>query len=262
MTSCTPSGPAMSADVLDREPLDHRLGAVPGRWQAQLAPAGDSTLHDASAGRLLHRHAGSWGGSVSRAPPRAVARRRLPCRQLAGSSTAPVKRGAAVRKKLLCQVLTVPTNLGVITVPPPDPDQDDARALLRPLAATRRAPAATPSSTPSASPWSRSIQSEGTAPPRTASPSTLRASCVNAGDATGTFANGVELVNRLADAKIVKALSAAAGLSLCRRPLGRRRGGDVLSVRPGSAERGPTRRCVELLVDWVRSDSFMTRRVQ
>lgn len=176
------------------------------------------------------------------------------------ASTAPVKRGAAVRKKLLCQVLPVPTNLGVINVPPPDPTK------------TTRERFSAHGATPVCAACHAELDPIGFAMESFDAVGRYRTTengkavethgeLLNAGDATGTFANGVELLQRLADAKIVKQCFPRQVF----RYASGRSGGDeeetfsqFVEARPSAVEA----KVLELLVDWVRSDSFMTRRVE
>jgi len=176
------------------------------------------------------------------------------------ASTAPVKRGAAVRKKLLCQELPVPTNLGVISVPPPDPTKTTrerfqahstspacagCHAQLDPIGFAME----------SFDPVGRYRTIENGKSVDTSGELT------NAGDATGPFANGVELAERLAAASIVRE---CLPRQVFRFASGRS-GGDeeetffeFVRDRPSALDG----KVVELLVDWARSDSFMTRSVQ
>lgn len=176
------------------------------------------------------------------------------------ASTAPVKRGAAVRKKLLCQELPVPTNLGVISVPPPDPtkttrERFQAHSTSPACAGCHAQLDPVGFAMESFDPVGRYRTTENGKPVDTSGALT------NAGDATGPFANGVELVERLADARIVKE---CLPRQVFRFASGRS-GGDeeetffeFVRDRPSALDG----KVVELLVDWAKSDSFMTRSVQ
>jgi hypothetical protein len=175
------------------------------------------------------------------------------------AATAPVKRGSMVRKRLLCQELTVPTNLGPINVPPPDPTRTTrerfavhsqsgvcagCHALLDPIGFALE-------------PFDAAGQYRTTENGKPIDPS---GTLVSAGDANGAFTDAVGLVQRLAPSATVRQCFPR---QLYRFASGRS-GGDEetawatwVAGRP-SATQGQV---AELLVDWVQSDSFLKRRV-
>ncbi len=176
------------------------------------------------------------------------------------ASTAPVKRGAAVRKKLLCQVLPVPTNLGVINVPPPDPTKTTRERFsahsATPVCATCHSQLDPIGfSMESFDPVGRYRTTEN------GKPVDVSGELINAEDASGSFANGVELMQRLANAEIVKK---CLPRQVFRFAAARSGGGEeetfshFVAGRPSAVDA----KVVELLVDWVKSDAFMTRRVE
>lgn len=175
------------------------------------------------------------------------------------ASTAPVKRGAAVRKKLLCQELPVPTNLGVINVPPPDPTK------------TTRERFVVHSQSEACNGCHKQLDPPGFAmesfdpvgrfrTTENGKPIDASGELTNAGDAEGPFANGIELLERLANAQIVRD---CLPRQVFRYAAGRSGGGEeqnfveIVRGQPSHTQA----RVVELLVDWVKSSAFMTRRV-
>ena len=166
------------------------------------------------------------------------------------ASTAPVKRGAAVRKKLLCQVLPVPTNLGVINVPPPDPTKTTRERFsahsATPVCATCHSQLDPIGfSMESFDPVGRYRTTENGKPV----------------DVSGEPRECVELMQRLANAEIVKK---CLPRQVFRFAAARSGGGEeetfshFVAGRPSAVDA----KVVELLVDWVKSDAFMTRRVE
>ena len=176
------------------------------------------------------------------------------------NSTAPVKRGAVVRKKLLCQDLPLPAGAGVtIVVPPADPTR------------TTRERFAAHSASPSCAgchvmldPIGFAMESfDAVGRYRTmenGKPIDTSGSLVNAGDAEGSFTDAVGLANLLANSKTV---AECFQHQLFRFASGRsgvdeeRTFSDFLRPR-ASARDG---KILELLVDYVQSDSFVTRRL-
>ncbi|MDP1829346.1 MAG: DUF1588 domain-containing protein [Archangium sp.] len=177
------------------------------------------------------------------------------------TATAPVKRGAVVRKKLLCQELPLPSGVGVtIVVPAPDPTK------------TTRERFAAHSASPSCAGCHTMLDPIGFAlesfdsvgryrTMENGKPIDTSGALVNAGDAEGTFADAVEMSALLAKSKTVgecfqhqlfRFASGRAGAEEERTFL------DFLHDRP-SARDG---KILELLVDYAQSDSFVTRSVQ
>jgi hypothetical protein len=178
------------------------------------------------------------------------------------NETAPVKRGAVVRKKLLCQDLPLPTLTGGVTivVPPPDPNR------------TTRERFQVHSTSPTCAgchvmldPIGFALESFDTVgrhrTTENGKPIDTTGELINAGDATGRFSDAVELSALLANSNTVKECFER---QLFRFALGRsgeaeeRTYLDFVRERP-SAQGGQV---VELLVDYVRSDSFAMRRLQ
>lgn len=177
------------------------------------------------------------------------------------NETAPVKRGAVVRKKLLCQDLPLPTLTGVsIVVPPPDPGR------------TTRERFQVHSTNPTCAgchvmldPIGFALESFDTVgrhrTTENGKPIDTTGELINAGDATGRFSDSLELAALLAKSSTVKDCFER---QLFRFALGRagdaeeRTYLDFVRERP-SAQSG---KVVELLVDYVRSESFAMRRLQ
>jgi hypothetical protein len=176
------------------------------------------------------------------------------------ADTAPVKRGAMVRKRLLCQELPFPTNLGSINVPPLDPNKTtrerfQAHSASATCAGCHRLLDPIGFALESFDPTGQYRTTENGKP---IDPS---GELLEAGEASGPFTDAVGLVERLAGAE---ALRACFQRQVFRFASGRS-GGDEESTfvafvasRPSGLEG----RVVDLLVDWVQSDSFMKRRLQ
>lgn len=175
------------------------------------------------------------------------------------AATAPVRRGAVVRKKLLCQELPLPTGVGVnIVVPPPDP------------ALTTRERFSVHSRSPNCSGCHVMLDPIGFAmesfdavgryrTTENGKPIDTAGALVSAGDAEGAFTDAVEMSALLASSKTVASCfqhqlyrfaSGRSGVAeeatFARFLQGR------LSARDGTV--------LELLVDYAKSDSFVLRR--
>lgn len=177
------------------------------------------------------------------------------------NSTAPVKRGAVVRKKLLCQDLPLPSGAGVtIVVPPPDPTL------------TTRERFSAHSASPSCAGCHKLLDPIGFALESFDSLGRHRTiengkvidtagELINAGDADGPFADAVEMSALLAksrtvaecfDRQLFRFASGRSGVEEERTFV------DFVRARPSGAEG----KILELLVDYAQSDSFVTRRLQ
>jgi hypothetical protein len=176
------------------------------------------------------------------------------------ASTAPVKRGAGVRKKLLCQTIPVPTTLGVITVPEPDPtkttrERFDAHSQTPACAGCHAQLDPIGFSMEGFDPVGRFRSTENGKPVDTTG------TLLNAGDATGGFDAGVDLLARLAESEIVKD---CVPRQVYRYASGRNGGHEeetffqAVRAHPAKAQAN----IIELLVDWARSDSFIERRTE
>lgn len=173
--------------------------------------------------------------------------------------TAPVRRGALIRRKLLCQNLPLPSGEGTnLVVPPPDPTRttrerfaahtaSDAcatcHALLDPIGfALERFDAV-----------GRYRETENDLP--------IDASgvLVSAGDADGPFTDAVGLVTQLASSSAVRTCFAR---HLVRFALGHASVDDERAFVDWVRERDSGREglVLELLVDWARRDAFAARR--
>lgn len=176
------------------------------------------------------------------------------------SVTAPVKRGAMLRRRLLCEQLDPPTNLGTIVVPAPDP-----------TLTTRERFSAHSSSTlcsgchKKLDPPGFALESFDTAGRYR---STENGKIIDpSGDlimtngADGHFANAVDMMQLLAPSSVV---AQCFERQLYRFASGRAGGNeeqtfiDFLKGRP-SASQG---RVIDMLIDYVQSDSFVIRRLQ
>lgn len=174
--------------------------------------------------------------------------------------TAPVKRGATLRKRLLCKELPVPTNLGNITVPKADPT----------LTARERFVAH--SADPACSGCHKQLDPPGFAmevfdtagryrSTENGKPIVTSGELLSVGDATGAFADGVEMVNAIARSKVA---AECFSRQLYRYASGRAGGGEeeafvaFVHDRPSALEG----RVIEQLIDYVQSDSFVLRRTQ
>jgi hypothetical protein len=174
-------------------------------------------------------------------------------------STTPVKRGAIIRKKLLCQELVFPSSSSVvIVVPPPDPTQ------------TTRERFAVHSANPTCWSCHRLLDPIGFALEnfdatgryrRLENNKTIDASGMlsGAGDADGAFDDAAGLVARLADSTAVRecfqrqVFRFGSGVS---GPDEERTFLDFLKQRPAAS----TQKIVDLLIAYVESDSFILRR--
>jgi hypothetical protein len=174
------------------------------------------------------------------------------------NATAPVKRGAVVRKKLLCQELQLPTTLGVmIVVPPPDPTK------------TARERFAAHSASPSCAGCHKLLDPIGFAlesfdavgrfrTTENGKPIDPSGELIAAGDANGTFTDAVGLSALLANSKTVtdcfqrQLFRFASGRSGVEEE---RTFQDFVRARPSGREG----RVLELLVDYAQSESFVTR---
>ncbi len=175
------------------------------------------------------------------------------------NATAPVKRGAVIRKKLLCQELPLPTLTGIsIVVPPADPTR------------TTRERFAAHSASPACASCHRMLDPIGFAfesfdpvgryrTMENGKPIDPSGELINAGDAEGTFADAVGLVALLAPSKTV---SSCFQRQLYRFASGRAGVAeeqtfvDFLQGRPSATDG----KVVELLIDYAQSDSFVMRR--
>ena len=174
--------------------------------------------------------------------------------------TAPVKRGAMLRKRLLCKELPVPTNLGTITVPKPDPTLTTRERFIA------------HSTNVACSGCHKQLDPPGFAMEifdtagryrTTENGKTIETGgeLLEADDATGTFADGVQLVNTIAGSKIA---AECFSRQLYRYAAGRA-GGDeeqtfIAFVRDRPSAVGG--KVVDELIDYVESDSFVLRRIQ
>jgi hypothetical protein len=174
--------------------------------------------------------------------------------------TAPVKRGAMLRKRLLCKEIPVPTNLGNITVPKADPT---LTARERFTAHSTSAACAGCHKTLDPPGFAMEVFDTGGRYRTTENGKPIDPSgeLLEAGDATGSFADGVELVTRVASATIT---AECFSRQLYRYASGRAGGPEednylaFVHDRP-SALHGQV---VEQLIDYVQSDSFVVRRTQ
>jgi hypothetical protein len=174
--------------------------------------------------------------------------------------TAPVKRGAMVRKRLLCVELPVPTNLGTITVPVPDPtlttrERFDAHAT-----------------NPACSVCHKQLDPPGFAleifdtagryrSMENGKPIQTAGELLDAGDASGAFTDGVTLMSKLARSRSV---AECFPRQLYRFSSGRAGGREedsfaaFLRARPSAADG----KVLEELIDYVASEWFALRRLQ
>ena len=269
----------LGADAVDQSPKDATLfptwtqlrGDVLQESRAivdQVVYQGDGrlqTLLSTDATNVSPALASWYGLSTSGAVPFPASRRGLLLAAgflaSAGhpSATAPVKRGSMVRKRLLCQELQVPTNLGPINVPPPDPTRT-----------TRERFAAHSQSSVCASchvlldPIGFALESFDTAgqyrTTENGKPIDPSGQLVSAGDANGAFADAVGLVQLLAPSAAVRECFPR---QLYRFASGRS-GGDEEAAWVTSVSALPSAtqgQVAALLVDWIKSDSFFKRRL-
>jgi hypothetical protein len=175
-------------------------------------------------------------------------------------ATAPVKRGATVRRKLLCQDLKLPTTPGLtIVVPAPDPTK------------TTRERFAAHSASPSCAGCHQLLDPIGFAmesfdavgrfrTTENGHPIDPSGALVGAGDADGAFTDAAGMAALLANSKTVadcfqhQLFRFAAGRSGAEEE---RTFSDFVRARP-SGQRGHV---LELLVDYAQSESFVTRSV-
>jgi hypothetical protein len=174
--------------------------------------------------------------------------------------TAPVKRGAMVRKRLLCQELPVPTNLGTITVPAPDPTL------------TTRERFTTHSTNPACSGCHKQLDPPGFAMEIFDTAGRYRSAengktivtdgeLIEAGDASGTFTSGVDLMTRIAASK---SFAQCFTRQLYRFAAGRAGGAeeDTFAAFMSGRSSAAGGKVIEQLIDYVQSDSFVVRRIQ
>ncbi|MDP2274079.1 MAG: DUF1588 domain-containing protein [Archangium sp.] len=177
------------------------------------------------------------------------------------ADTAPMKRGAVVRKKLLCQELPLPSAVGVnIVVPAPD-------ATL-----TTRERFSAHSANPTCAGCHKMLDPIGFAlesfdavgryrTTENGKPIDASGELLNAGDAEGTFTDAVGLSTLLAKSQTVARcfqqhlFRFAAGRS------GAEEERTFVDFVRGRAS-GRDGKILELLVDYAQSDSFVTRRLQ
>jgi hypothetical protein len=176
------------------------------------------------------------------------------------TATAPVKRGAVVRKKMLCQDLPLPTlpQGMTIVVPAPDPTR-----TTRERFSVHSSAAACAGCHAMLDPIGFALESFDTVgryrTMENGKPIDTSGELINAGDATGSFTDAVQLAGLLSRSKTV---GECFERQLFRFALGRsgteeeRTFVEFVRDRP-SARDG---KVVELLVDYVRSDSFALRR--
>lgn len=175
------------------------------------------------------------------------------------NETAPIKRGAVVRKKLLCQELPLPSAVGVnIVVPAPDPTM-----TTRERFSVHSDNAACAGCHKMLDPIGFALESfDAVGRYRTTeNGKTIDTSgaLLNAGDAEGTFTDAVGMSALLAKSQTVaqcfqhQLFRFAAGRSGVEEE---RTFLDFVRGRPS----GRDGKILELLVDYVQSDSFVTRR--
>lgn len=176
-------------------------------------------------------------------------------------ATAPVKRGATVRKKLLCQDLPLPSGAGLtIVVPPPDPT-----LTTRERFSAHSANAACAGCHKLLDPIGFALESfDATGRHRTMENGKVidtAGALIGAGDADGAFTDAVGMSALLANSRTV---AECFDRQLFRFASGRsgteeeRTFVEFVRPRPSGAEG----KVLELLVDYARSDSFVTRRIQ
>ena len=177
------------------------------------------------------------------------------------TDTAPIKRAALVRKKLLCQELPLPAAANVvITVPPADPTLTTRERFTAHSANATCAGCHT-----LLDPIGYALASfDAVGRYRTTEngkPIDTTGALLNAGDADGAFTDAVGLSALLANSKSVaqcfqhqlfRFASGRSGIEEERTYL------DFVRALPSGREG----KVVELLVDYARSDSFATRRLQ
>jgi hypothetical protein len=173
--------------------------------------------------------------------------------------TAPVRRGAMVRRTLLCQELPLPSGEGVnLVVPPADPSRTTRERFA---AHTQNASCAGCHSM--LDPIGFALETfDAVGRYRTTEnglPIDPSGALVNAGDADGAFTDAVGLVSLLAPSR---AVAECFERHLVRFALGREAAAeertfvDFVRARPS----GQDGRVLELLVDWAASDSFARRQ--
>ncbi len=177
------------------------------------------------------------------------------------ADTAPMKRGAVVRKKLLCQELPLPSAVGVnIVVPAPD-------ATL-----TTRERFAAHSANPTCAGCHKMLDPIGFAlesfdavgryrTMENGKPIDASGELLNAGDAEGAFTDAVGLSALLAKSKTV---ARCFQQHLFRFAAGRSGAEEERTFVDFVRNRASGRdgKILELLVDYAQSDSFVTRRLQ
>ncbi len=177
------------------------------------------------------------------------------------ADTAPMKRGAVVRKKLLCQELPLPSAVGVnIVVPAPD-------ATL-----TTRERFAAHSSNPTCAGCHKMLDPIGFAlesfdavgryrTTENGKPIDPSGELLNAGDAEGAFTDAVGLSALLAKSQTV---ARCFQRHLFRFAAGRSGAEEERTFVEFVRDRASGRdgKILELLVDYAQSDSFVTRRLQ
>jgi hypothetical protein len=165
-----------------------------------------------------------------------------------------------VRKRFICVELPVPTNLGTITVPKPDPTQ------------TTRERFSAHSTNPACSVCHKQLDPPGFAleifdtagryrSTENGKPILTDGNLLEADDASGTFSDGVALTSKLASSSVV---SRCFTRQLYRFASGRSGGGeeDTFAAYMGARPSAAAGKVVEELIDYIQSDWFALRRLQ
>jgi hypothetical protein len=174
--------------------------------------------------------------------------------------TAPVKRGATVRRRLLCEELSPPTNLGTITVPEPDPTLTTRERFTAHSTSAACSGCHKKLDPPG---FALEVFDTGGRYRSTENGKTIDASgdLIQTNGADGHFSNAVEMMQLLANAT---AVSQCFDRQLYRFASGRAGGDeeqtffDFVKNRT-SALQGSV---IDVLIDYVQSDSFVIRRLQ
>ena len=176
------------------------------------------------------------------------------------NETAPIKRAAAVRRKLLCQDLPLPSNLGQLVVPAPDPTRTTRERFAVHSASTACAGCHSlldpiGFALESFDPVGRYRTTENGKP---IDPS---GTLLGAGDATGPFVDAAGLAARLASSSTV---AACFERQLFRFASGRSDPAEERTFLEGVRELPSARdaKIAELMIDYAQSDSFVIRRIQ